>query len=73
MLLASAAGWFNRNQADVIAYLLEDYCVLRKQLGKRRLRLVDDQRRRLAAKGVTLGRAMQAPVATIVTPDPILR
>src|SRR5207245_2321964 len=39
----------------------------------RRIRLGDDQRRRLAAKGQRLGRRVLRQVATIVTPDTILR
>jgi putative transposase len=39
----------------------------------RRLRLTDDQRRRLAAQGRRLGRRVLRQVATIVTPDTILR
>jgi hypothetical protein len=41
--------------------------------GSRRLRLTDDQRRRLAVKGHVLGRRHLAAVAGIVTPDTILR
>ena len=37
------------------------------------LRLTDDQRRRLAAKGKILGHRILARIATIVTPDTILR
>ncbi len=47
--------------------------MLREQFGARRLRLSDDQRRRLAAKGQALGRKLLSQVATIVTPDTILR
>jgi transposase InsO family protein len=39
----------------------------------RRLLLTDDQRRRLAVRGQRLGRARLREVATIVTPDTILR
>jgi len=39
----------------------------------RRFRLTDDQRRRLAVKGRRLGRRVLRQVATIVTPDTILR
>jgi hypothetical protein len=35
--------------------------------------VTDDQRRRLAAKGQRLGRRVLRQVATIVTPDTILR
>jgi len=55
-LLISIAGWMNPQQLQVIDYLREENRVLRGQLGGRRLRLSDDQRRRLAAKAKLLGR-----------------
>ena len=67
------AGWVNRQQQAVIDYLLEENRVLRAAQGTRRLRLTDDQRRRLAVKGHVLGRRGLAPIAGIVTPDTILR
>src|SRR5262245_29063280 len=45
------SGWVNRQQQAVIDYLLEENRVLRAQRSTRRLRLTDDQRRRLAVKG----------------------
>jgi putative transposase len=57
----------------VIEYLVEENRALREQLRGRRVRLTDDQRRRLAAKGQRLGRQVLRQVATIVTPDTILR
>jgi hypothetical protein len=44
------SGWINRHQQAVIDYLLEENRVLRAVNGSRRLRLTDDQRRRLAVK-----------------------
>ena len=67
------AGWVNRQQQAVIDYLLEENRVLRAAHGPRRLRLTDDQRRRLAAKGKVLGRRRLAGIVGIVTPDTILR
>jgi hypothetical protein len=49
-LLISVAGWMNQQQQFAIDYLREENRVLKEQLGGRRLRLNDDQRRRLAAK-----------------------
>jgi putative transposase len=72
-LLATWAGWVNRRQLDVIEYLRAENQVLKAQLGRRRLWLTNDQRRRLAAKGHRLGRRVLREVATIVTPDTILR
>jgi hypothetical protein len=67
------AGWVNREQQAVIDYLLEENRVLRAVQHSRRLRLTDDQRRRLAVKGKVLGRRRLASIAGIVTPDTILR
>ena len=66
-------GWVNRQQQAVIDYLLEENRVLRAPQSSRRLRLTDDQRRRLAVKGKVLGRRCLASIAGIVTPDTILR
>ncbi len=63
----------NRRQAEVLEYLIEENRVLKEQLSGRRLRLTDDQRRRLAAKGKRIGQRLLMKVATIVTPDTILR
>src|SRR5215831_17701030 len=73
ILLVALAGWVNRHQLDVIDYLREENRVLKEQLGGRRLRLTDAQRRRLASRGHALGRSILAQVATLVTPDTILR
>src|SRR5882724_4084992 len=73
LLLATLAGWVNRHQQQAIDYLVEENRALREQLRGRRVRLSDDQRRRLAAKGQRLGRRVLRQVATIVTPDTILR
>jgi len=71
-VLISIAGWMNQQQQQAIDYLREENRVLREQLGGRRLRLSDDQRRRLAAKAKGLGRKLLAQVATIVTPETLL-
>src|SRR4051794_16972693 len=57
----------------MIEYLREENRVLREQLGDRRLRLTDDQRCRLAARAKGLGRKVLAELATIVTPETLLR
>jgi len=72
-LLLVFAGWVNRHQAEVVAYLQEENRVLREQLGGRRLRFTDAQRRRLAAKGRLVGRRALEQLAGLVTPDTILR
>jgi hypothetical protein len=55
-VLIAVAGWMNQQQQFAIDYLREGNRVLREQLGDRRLRLNDDQRRRLAAKARRLCR-----------------
>ena len=71
VLLAFFAGWVNRQQQDIIEYLMAENRVLLEQVGDRGVRLNDDQRRRLAIKGKQLGRKLLAKVARIVTPDTI--
>ena len=62
----------NQRQLLVIDYLREENRILREQLDGRRLRLDDDQRRRLAVKAKALGRKVLAEVASIVTPETLL-
>src|ERR1022692_1858070 len=71
-VLIAVAGWMNQHQLQVIDYLREENRVLREQLGGRRLRLNDDQRRRLAARAKGLGRKLLVEMATIVTPETLL-
>ena len=71
-ILVTLAGWMNQQQRDVIDYLQEENRALREQLGPRRLRFTDDQRRRLAVKARALGRHVLRDIATIVTPDTLL-
>jgi len=68
LLLITLAGWVERHQQDIIEYLVERNRVLEGQLRGRRLRLTDDERRRLAAKGRALGRQVLERIATVVTP-----
>src|SRR5262245_15887984 len=73
ILLVARAGWVNHHQLDVIEYLREENRVLKAQVAGRRLQLTDAQRRRPASRGHVLGRSMLAQVATLVTPETILR
>jgi putative transposase len=73
LLIAALSGWLHREQADVIAFLQEENRVLRSRLAGQRLRFEDGERRRLAELGHRLGRRVLAQVATLVTPDTILR
>jgi len=72
-LLLVFAGWVNRRQQDVIEYLREENRVLREQLGGRRIRFTDVQRRRLAERAKRVGRRGLSEVATLVTPDTLMR
>ena len=47
--------------------------MLKAELSGRRVRMTDDQRRRLAVLGRQIGRGMLREIATLVTPDTILR
>src|ERR1700758_716719 len=73
VLIAMVAGWLQQHQQQVITYLLEENRVLTAQLGGRRLRLTDMERRRLAALAHPLGRKRLKEVATLATPDTLLR
>ena len=72
MLLAALVGWLDQRQQDAVAYLIEENRILRGYV-RGRIRLTDDERRRLARHGHRLGRGRLRQVATIVTPDTILR
>src|SRR3954449_7851195 len=61
----------NGRQSSLIDYLREENRVLREQLGEKRLRFTDDQRRRLAARAKGLGRKVLI-LGTIVTPETLL-
>ena len=73
LLLLAVIGWLDRREREAMAYLLEENRLLRRQIGVQRLRLTDDDRRRLAVRAYRLGREALRDVATIVTPDTLLR
>src|SRR5262245_25754298 len=66
-------GWLDRRERDALAYLIEENRLLRRQLGGRRLCLTDEDRRRLARRAFRVGRRALREIATIVTPDTLLR
>jgi len=72
-ILVCLAGWMQREQQAVIDYLQEEVRVLKEAFGEKKLRLNDAQRIRLAAKAkkVKFGRLKQ--IASIVTPQTLLR
>ena len=57
----------------MIEYLQEENRFLRAQLGGKRLRFTDVQRRRLARRAHQIGRRGLAEIATLVSPDTLLR
>jgi hypothetical protein len=57
----------NQQQREVIAYLQEENRVLREQLGSKRRRLNDHQRRRLAVRPRNWAGVLHE-LTTIVTP-----
>ena len=73
MLLMVVTGWLDRREREALAYLIEENRLLRRQFGGRRLHLTDDDRRRLAIRAYRLGRRRLREIATIVTPDTLLR
>ena len=56
VVVAVLTGWLNRRERDVIGCLVAENRLLRRQLRDQRLRLTDDDRRRLAARAYRLGR-----------------
>jgi hypothetical protein len=73
LMVMFLAGWINRQQQEAIEYLRTENVVLKEQLGKKRILLTDDQRRRLAVKGKILGRKRLQEFGTLFTPDTIPR
>lgn len=73
LLVFLLAGWVQRQQQAIIEFQNEQIKSLLAAHGKKRLRLTDDQRRRLAVKGKALGRKVLSEITTIVTPGTILR
>ena len=72
-LMVVFAGWLNRQQQAAIEYLKTENEILKSQLKGQRLRLSDEDRRRLAEKGRALGRKLLAEAACIVTPEQFWR
>ena len=73
MVLCVLTGWLDRWEREAVAYLIEEKRLLRRQLGTGRLRLTADDRGRLAARAYRVGRAVLREIATIATPDTLLR
>ena len=73
VLIAMVAGWINRHQQRVITYQQEEIRILKAKLGKRRIRFTDTERRRLDMHAHPLGRICLKAIATLATPDTLMR
>src|SRR6516164_4140216 len=71
-VVIAVAGWMNQWEYQIIDYLREENRVLREQLGPRRLRFNDDQRRRLAVKAKGLTRRLVEEMSPMVTWETLL-
>ena len=72
-LLVTLACLIDRRNQLVIAYLKIENEVLREQLGGRRLRFTNANRRKLGRAAKDLGRAELRELQPVVTPDTLLR
>ncbi|QDU82527.1 Integrase core domain protein [Polystyrenella longa] len=73
LLVYALTSWVNREQQLAIEYLKTENSILCNKLGKKRVLLNDNERRRLAVKGKQLGRKLLSELGAIFTPDTILR
>jgi putative transposase len=73
VIIAMVAGWINRHQQQVIAYLREENRVLKSKLPGGRFRLNDTERRRLATLVHPLGCKRLKHLATLATPDTLMQ
>jgi transposase InsO family protein len=67
------AGWMNRQQQDVIAYLTVENRILREKLGHKRILLSDAQKRCLAEAAAKLGRDLLRQFGTLFSPETLLK
>ena len=72
-VLLVLTSWLERREREVLAYLIAENRLLRRQLGRQRVRLTDADRRRLAVRAVRVGRRTLSEIVSIVTPDTLLR
>jgi putative transposase len=73
VLIAMVTGWLQGHQQQVISYFIEENRALKAHLRGHQLRLTETERRRLAALAYPLVRKRLKEVATLVTPDTLLR
>jgi putative transposase len=72
-LILLVGSWISRQQGEAIEYLRAENRVLRARVGGKRLRFTDAERRLLAEKGRALGQRLLSEMATLATPETILR
>ena len=72
LFTVAVAGWMSQQQQEVIAYLREENRILREKLGRKRILLSIEQKRRLATKGKIIGRQLLAQFGTLFSPNTIL-
>lgn len=72
-ILVCLAGWMQREQQAVIDYLQEEVSVLKEAFGEKKPRFNDEQRIRLAAKAKKVKFSRLKEIASIVTPQTLLR
>ena len=72
-LIALLAGRMNKRQQLVVEYLVSENQTLREKLGGKRIQFTDAQRIRLARAAKPIGRKGLSEIATLVSPDTLLR
>ena len=72
-LILLVAGFLQRRQKMAIDYLLAENRVPRERLGPKRLRFTNAERRLLAGKGKRVGRRLLEEIATLASPETLLR
>lgn len=73
IILTMLAGWINQHQQDVIEYLKAENAILKEKLGKKRLILSDEQRRKLAVLAKRISRKGLDEICCIFSPETLLK
>ena len=73
IILTMLAGWINQHQQDVIEYLKTENAILKEKIGKKRIILSDEQRRKLAVLAKRIGRNGLNEICGIFSPETLLK
>jgi len=73
ILLAMMAGWLNRHQQEMIEYLKAENAILKEKFGKKRIILIDEQRRTLAILAKKVGRKGLNEICNVFSPETLLK